>query len=504
MPPPLPSAHRGMTANPLKPSRYRPGKPVVEEPSSEEEEEEEEDEAATKAREEEERRRRAEAQRRQRQVAPKASSFPAGKITKGVQDVKIDEKEEDDDEEGFVTDEDEEEDQTTAAPKGAPRVAGDKAGVPVQAPVPPAGEDKGEDEQEEEEEEEEEEESSEEESSSEDEAPKRVLLRPTFIKKDKRNAQDTSTTAGASAPDTTAEAAKQEALRKEKADTLIRDQLEKAALERNEARKQWDDDEAEVGEEGAIDDTDGLDAEGEYAAWKLRELKRVKREREEIEASEKEREEVERRRNLTAEEREREDREFISKQQEEKDATRGQSGFMQRYFHKGAFFRDDLEREGLDKRNVMAHRFVDDVSRETLPQYMQVRDMTQLGKKGRTRYRDLKSEDTGRFGEGFDNRRRRPDGPPIGITDERFMPDRPDNDRSKGPTGANASAVRERRRSRSRSYSPRRRDRNGGRERERSRDRGGDRYRPEGGSRRKRSPSPYDDRDKRRRMENAS
>ena len=504
MPPPLPSAHRGMTANPLKPSRYRPGKPVAEEPSSEEEEEEEEDEAATKAREEEERRRRAEAQRRQRQVAPKASSFPAGKITKGVQDVKIDEKEEDDDEEGFVTDEDEEEDQTTAAPKGAPRVAGDKAGVPVQAPVPTAGEDKGEDEQEEEEEEEEEEESSEEESSSEDEAPKRVLLRPTFIKKDKRNAQDTSTTAGASAPDTTAEAAKQEALRKEKADTLIRDQLEKAALERNEARKQWDDDEAEVGEEGAIDDTDGLDAEGEYAAWKLRELKRVKREREEIEASEKEREEVERRRNLTAEEREREDREFISKQQEEKDATRGQSGFMQRYFHKGAFFRDDLEREGLDKRNVMAHRFVDDVSRETLPQYMQVRDMTQLGKKGRTRYRDLKSEDTGRFGEGFDNRRRRPDGPPIGITDERFMPDRPDNDRSKGPTGANASAVRERRRSRSRSYSPRRRDRNGGRERERSRDRGGDRYRPEGGSRRKRSPSPYDDRDKRRRMENAS
>ena len=502
MPPPLPSAHRGMTANPLKPSRYRPGKPVAEEPSSEEEEEEEEDEAATKAREEEERRRRAEAQRRQRQVAPKASSFPAGKITKGVQDVKIDEKEEDDDEEGFVTDEDEEEDQTTAAPKGAPRVAGDKAGVPVQAPVPTAGEDKGEDEDEEEEEEEEE--SSEEESSSEGEAPKRVLLRPTFIKKDKRNAQDTSTTAGASAPDTTAEAAKQEALRKEKADTLIRDQLEKAALERNEARKQWDDDEAEVGEEGAIDDTDGLDAEGEYAAWKLRELKRVKREREEIEASEKEREEVERRRNLTAEEREREDREFISKQQEEKDATRGQSGFMQRYFHKGAFFRDDLEREGLDKRNVMAHRFVDDVSRETLPQYMQVRDMTQLGKKGRTRYRDLKSEDTGRFGEGFDNRRRRPDGPPIGITDERFMPDRPDNDRSKGPTGANASAVRERRRSRSRSYSPRRRDRNGGRERERSRDRGGDRYRPEGGSRRKRSPSPYDDRDKRRRMENAS
>ena len=149
----------------------------------------------------------------------------------------------------------------------------------------------------------------------------------------------------------------------------------------------------------------------------------------------------------------------------------------------------------------MGRRFVDDVSRETLPEYMQVRDLTQVGKKGRTRSRDLRSEDTGRFGDGLDSRRpgggRRPDGPPIGVTDERFLPDNfKDNGRGRGsgPTGANASAVKERprrSRSRSRSYSPRR-DR-------RDRD-GGDSYRPEG-ARRKRSPSPYDDRDKRRRTE---
>lgn len=98
-----------MTANPLKPNRYRPGKPVAEEPSSSEDEDEEESEAAVKAREEEERRKRADLQRRQRQqqTAPKASSFPAGKITRGVKDVKIDE--EDQDEEGFVTDEGEDE-----------------------------------------------------------------------------------------------------------------------------------------------------------------------------------------------------------------------------------------------------------------------------------------------------------------------------------------------------------------------------------------------------------
>lgn len=480
MPPPLPSHHRGMTANPTRPARYRPGKPTAEEPSSDEDEDEE-DEATIKAREEEERRKRAETQRRQRQQQqqqPKASSFPAGAITKGVKDVRIEEPEqgdEGDDEEGFVTDEDEDEQYSSGAapPKVAPRVTG------AQAPAPTAK-----DEDEEDEDEESEEESSEEESS-EDERP-RVLLRPTFIKKNQRKSDTAQDTTEA---DTAAEAEAQKAQRKEKADMLIREQLEKAALERSAANRQWDDDEAEVAEEAAIDDTDGLDPEAEYAAWKLRELKRVKREREAIEASEKEREEIERRRNLTAEEREREDREFLAKQKEEKDATRGQPGFMQRYFHKGAFFRDDLEREGLDQRNVMGRKFVDDVSRETLPQYMQVRDLTQVGKKGRTRYRDLRSEDTGRFGEGLDGRRRR-DGPPIGITDERFMPDR--GDEKTRPTGANASAVRERRRSRSmarsrsRSYSPRRGDR-------------GDSFRPGGG--RKRGLSPYEDRDKRRRTE---
>lgn len=243
----------------------------------------------------------------------------------------------------------------------------------------------------------------------------------------------------------------------------------------------------EAEEEGAIDDRDGIDPEGEYAAWKLRELKRVKREREAIEEAEKEREEIERRRNLTAEERDAEDREYLAKQKEEREATRGEAGYMQRYFHKGAFFRDDLEREGLDQRNVMGRRFADDVNRETLPQYMQVRDMTKLGKKGRTRYRDLKSEDTGHFGEGYQNRRR-DNAPPIGITDERFMPDRGDDRGPRGPTGANASAVRPRRMSRSRSRSPRR-DRN---DRSRSRER------------RKRSPSPYEDRDKRRRVDSSS
>ncbi|KAA8652615.1 hypothetical protein EYZ11_010832 [Aspergillus tanneri] len=495
MPPPLPSSHRGMTANPIRPGRYRPGKPIAEEPSSEEEDEEEYDEEKIK---EEERRRQEQQRQRERQrqlarsrAAPKASSFPAGAVTKWVKNVSLEE-DEDDDEEGFVTEEEEDNEEDQQQVKVAPRVAGDSEGAAGKVRISEPTERIG---KEEEDEEEEEEESSEEESSSEDEAPRRIMLRPTFIKKDERNnAKHVQDGQGTAPKVATASATETDSRRKEKADMLLRDQLEKDAIARNTANRAWDDDELEHGEEGSIDDKDGVDPEGEYAAWKLRELKRIKREREAIETAEKEREEIERRRNLTAEEREREDSEFIAKQKEEKEATRGQTGFMQRYFHKGAFFRDDMEREGLDQRNIMGARFADDVARETLPQYMQIRDMTKLGKKGRTRYRDLKTEDTGRFGDGFNNRFRRRDGVPEGITDERFIPDRRD-DRPTGPTGANAGPVRERRRSSSRSYSPRR-----GRRDRYDRERLGDQHRPDDSSRRKRSPSPYEDRDKRRRV----
>ncbi|PCH08443.1 Hypothetical protein PENO1_005330 [Penicillium occitanis (nom. inval.)] len=414
MPPQFPSYHRGMTAQPLKPvKRYRPGKALPEEQSSEEEEDEDENAQ------EEERRKQEEAERRrksqQTRSAPKATSFPAsaaGKVTKGVKDVTL----EDEDEEGFVTEEEEEE-ATVAKPSTAqkPAAAGQAPAAAVES---------------EEEEEESEEEESEEEESSEDEAPKRVLLRPTFIKKDKRKANEENGGQPALATgvaDTAAEAEARRAQRQEKADFLVSDQLEKEAMARLAGKKAWDEDENVAAEEEALDDRDGLDPEAEYAAWKLRELKRIKRQREAIEEAEKEREEIERRRALAPEEREREDQEFIQKQKEEKEAGRGQTGFMQRYFHKGAFFRDDLEREGLDKRNIMGARFADETNREVLPEYMQIRDMTKLGRKGRTRYKDLRSEDTGRWGEGFDNRPRRPrddDKLLQNVTDERFLPDR--------------------------------------------------------------------------------
>ncbi|EEQ89985.1 hypothetical protein RJZ56_001186 [Blastomyces dermatitidis] len=509
MPPPFPSSRGRMTANPQRPQRYRPGKPIAEEPSSEEEEDEEEE-----INEEVERRRERERLRREQRRAPppKATSFPAGatsKITSGVQGVKLEEESED--EAGFVTDEEEDGEDVKVAGRGA-RAEGDQASG--------SGEEESEEESEEEEEEEE--------SSSEDEAPRRVLLRPTFIKKSQR--KESSTPApGSSTADPTAENEAESARRQEKADLLIRDQLEKEAAERAAGKKSWDDDENVEGEnEEQIDDTDGLDPAAELAAWKLRELKRVKREREVIEQVEKEREEIERRRNLTAEEREREDREFLSQQKEEREAGRGKAGFMQRYFHKGAFFQEDLEATGLDRRDLMGSRFMDEVkNREALPQYLQVRDVTKIGRKGRTKYRDLRTEDTGRWGvDGYNRSVASNNAARFGITDDRFLPDQRDGDRDKpsGPTGANSSAIRDRPRHRQRSRSrspPRQRSESRSRSRSRSRVRSRrrspsrsrspprsprrrDRYRDDDRYRRKRSPSPYQDRDKRRRVDSVA
>lgn len=85
--------------------------------------------------------------------------------------------------------------------------------------------------------------------------------------------------------------------------------------------------------------TDDENEEMEYEAWKLRELKRMKRDREEKEAAEKEREEIERLRNMTEDERRMEAKnnpKVVTNK-----ATKGKYKFMQKYYHRGAFFMAD-------------------------------------------------------------------------------------------------------------------------------------------------------------------
>ena len=84
-----------------------------------------------------------------------------------------------------------------------------------------------------------------------------------------------------------------------------------------------------------IDDTDGLDPEAEFEAWRLRELGRIKQEKEAEVARELEREEIERRRALPEEQRLKEDLEHAQKLRAEK--PKGQQKCLQKYWHKGAF-----------------------------------------------------------------------------------------------------------------------------------------------------------------------
>lgn len=84
-----------------------------------------------------------------------------------------------------------------------------------------------------------------------------------------------------------------------------------------------------------VDDTDGIDPAAEFEAWRLRELNRIKRDKEDEMRREQEREEVERRRALPEAQRMKEDLEHAKKLREEK--PKGQQKFLQKYWHKGAF-----------------------------------------------------------------------------------------------------------------------------------------------------------------------
>ncbi|KAI9830471.1 MAG: hypothetical protein M1826_004708 [Phylliscum demangeonii] len=431
-----------MTAHPAKPLRYRAGKPIAPEVSSESEGDELPDVEETEL-----------LHNATPPPPPKATSFPseATRVARNLKQVDLNARQQraaaDEaarvraqqaqrakEEEGFVTEEEDEEESDVG--DGLTRKKDDAES---------GGGEQGE---EEEEEEDGDDDDGEESSDEEDEGPpRRGLPRPTFIKKDRRPpaavpAIGTTTTAITAGLDPAEAQRRLDEARQEAADEVVADQIRRDAEARARGKQNWDDDEV-LDEDGhaAVDDTDGLDPEAERAAWKLRELKRVKREREAIEQAEHAREEVERRRGLSAAAREAEDREHLARQQAEKE-SRGKMGYMQKYHHKGAFFQPDAEAHGLARRDLMGSRFQDEVAnRELLPQYMQIRDMTKLGRKGRSKYKDLKTEDTGRLGV-LDDPRRPPGDRGRDGDDHRFQPDRgtPRADAA-GVTGANASVL---------------------------------------------------------------
>ncbi|KAK1253520.1 hypothetical protein MKX07_001597 [Trichoderma sp. CBMAI-0711] len=375
-----------MTANPIKPSRHRAGKPTGADSSSSSSDSDASDADEPIA---------------PVAVAPPPKALSAGKIISNLNKVDLNSRRKD------------------AEAAEARRIAAEKA----ERLAAEQGFVTEEEEEEEEEEESDDESGSEEEESSaesesEEEAPRRLMMRPKFIPKSQRSAGKNAD-ADADADAEAARQAAEEEARKKATDELVEEQIKKDLAARAAGKKHWDD-EDDSGSD--VDTTDGLDPEAEEAAWRVRELKRLRRARQAIEERERELAEVERRRNLTEEERAAEDEAFLARQREEKEG-KGKMAYMQKYYHRGAFFQEETAAAGLLQRDIMGSRIQDDVrNREALPEYLQRRDMTKLGKKGATKYKDMRTEDTGRWGA-FDGDRRRGERRFDGGEDDRFRPD---------------------------------------------------------------------------------
>ncbi|PIN01260.1 Microfibrillar-associated protein MFAP1 [Handroanthus impetiginosus] len=241
-------------------------------------------------------------------------------------------------------------------------------------------------EEEEEEAEEEEEEESEYETDSEEETMGVAMVKPVFVPKSER--------------DTIAERERLEA--EERA-------LEEAIKRRMEERKKETKDivvekiredqeiqknmelEANIAD---VDTDDDVNEAEEYEAWKSREIARIKRDREDRDAMLKEKEEIEKVRNMTEEER----REWERKNPKPEPPPKQKWRFMQKYYHKGAFFQADPDDHAgtagaanIYHRDFSAPTGEDKMDKTILPKVMQVKH---LGRSGRTKWTHLVNEDT--------------------------------------------------------------------------------------------------------------
>ncbi|KAG2488247.1 hypothetical protein HYH03_013237 [Edaphochlamys debaryana] len=242
---------------------------------------------------------------------------------------------------------------------------------------------------EEEEEEEEEEESSEYETDDEDDGPGGRLLKPVFVPK---HARDTVAEKAAM------EAEEEDAYRRDKQRLESRKEETKAIVTETLALEAAAAAAAAAGPAG-LDDID-TDDEAEpvqaYDTWKARELRRIKRDREEREAMEREAAERERLKNMTEEERAAWER--ANPKVAKPEGPKSKWNFLQKYWHKGAYFQESADdtrgtagTDAIFTRDFSAPTGFDKFDKSVLPKVMQVKN---FGRQGRTKWTHLLAEDT--------------------------------------------------------------------------------------------------------------
>lgn len=136
--------------------------------------------------------------------------------------------------------------------------------------------------------------------------------------------------------------------------------------------------------------TDDENDELEYETWKLRELKRIKRERDERDLLDKEKNEVGKLRNMTEDERRKELQ--VNPKQITNKGVKGKYKFLQKYYHRGAFYLD--KEETVFKQDFSEPTLEDHFDKTILPKVMQVKN---FGRCGRTKYTHLVDQDTTKF-----------------------------------------------------------------------------------------------------------
>lgn len=146
-----------------------------------------------------------------------------------------------------------------------------------------------------------------------------------------------------------------------------------------------------------VDTDDERDEEAAYEAWRLRELSRIARDRGEREREAAEAAERERWRGLTEEERVRELAARGKAAEAEKPKKKWR--FLQKYWHRGAFFQDAGDTQAAEPpavgdlagRDFSAPTGEDLFDRESMPRVMQKRN---FGRRGQTKWTHLVDQDT--------------------------------------------------------------------------------------------------------------